>query len=184
MKRLEVILEKHAFINILASGLESYDSEVYGSIYGKRISDECYTITNAFPSVTAKRKPTQVTWFERFSRISSGIGRLEEKYLGDYHSHPGNMPHYSKIDKKEMKYDRSSLYIICSIIPMVEGYQSREWGTKNLLLTGTFDFDRTKYLFKFALYYFKHWNLEQPYGKPKLAKLICPYAEKFVSSVL
>ncbi len=173
MKRLEAILEEHAFINMLASGLECYACETYGSIYGKKIADEFYVIQNAFPSATAKRKTNKVTWPIRFSNLSIKIKSPDSEYLGDFHSHPNNTPEYSNPDKKGMKYDRSLLYIIYSINPMKRGYQPRRWRTKNMLLTGTFDFDKTRYLFMFALYFFNHHQ-----GRPKLARLICPYAEQ------
>lgn len=188
MSYLEAILEKHAFINMLESGLESYNCEIYGSIYGEKVTDRFYIIQNALPSVTAKRRPEKVTEISKFLTISRGMKFPDNDYLGDYHSHPNDWPRYSKIDKKDMKYDRSLLYIICSITPMKQDYRARKWRTKNKLLTGTlsgiYDFKGTRYVFMFALYYFKHGQVQPGYGKPKLAKLRCPYAEQLGTSIL
>lgn len=171
---LEVILEECAFLNMLATGIESYDKETFGHILGEKKSPDLYLVKYSLASVTSKRSRKSVYPSQRMKLIMSRYEDLGQKVLGDYHTHPDSDTDYSPADLEDMKTNRDYVYFIISVNQKSKFTQRKDWETKKHRLLGTFDFKDRRYHLDFTAYYFDDDEVKE-------AEVNCPFAYNFKS---
>lgn len=167
---LEIMLEEYAFINMITSGIECYDDECIGYLFGEyQKENELYVIKNSLVSVTARMDPESVMVTDDFNSI---IEKYVEKDLiiGDYHTHTGGPIQYSEEDLISMNDHKDWIYLILGIRENHKKHES--WRTRSKQLIGSFFHRNKNYLLKFAGYSY--------FGKDKKfksVKVTCPFAE-------
>lgn len=96
MKKLEerVELAGSCYYNMIRSLVESYSRESTGDLIGKKHKNR-FIMLNSYPILTAKRKPTEVSYenkeainrLKRMDKALNKLGGLGNRTIGGYHCH-------------------------------------------------------------------------------------------------
>ena len=173
---MEVFISENAFLAMVVGAVEVFHRETLGILLGYK-TENAFVVQNAIAYQTSERYPTEVQRDDHaHKRIKSFLENVKSpaKIIGDFHSHTqfgenkgGFQP--SKEDIDEMK--NGQVYFIVEINTKSK---ARGWDYN---LNGTMSGTVGNYFLKLAAWYRNEKN-----GKPKLAKIKCPFGLGFIWS--
>ena len=173
---MEVFISENAFLAMVVGAVEVFHRETLGILLGYK-TENAFVVQNAIAYQTSERYPTEVQRDDHaHKRIKSFLENVKSpaKIIGDFHSHTqfgenkgGFQP--SKEDIDEMK--NGQVYLIVEINTKSK---ARGWDYN---LNGTMSGTVGNYFLKLAAWYRNEKN-----GKPKLAKIKCPFGLGFIWS--
>lgn len=173
---MEVFISENAFLAMVVGAVEVFHRETLGILLGYK-TENAFVVQNAIAYQTSERYPTEVQRDDQaHKRIKSFLENVKSpaKIIGDFHSHTqfgenkgGFQP--SKEDIDEMK--DGQVYLIVEINTK---NKARIWDYN---LNGTMSGTVGNYFLKLAAWYTNEKN-----GKPKLAKIKCPFGLGFIWS--
>ena len=171
---MEVFISENAFLAMVVGAVEVFHRETLGILLGYK-TENAFVVQNAIAYQTSERYPTEVQRDDHaHKRIKSFLENVKSpaKIIGDFHSHTqfgeskgGFQPSNEDID--EMK--NGQVYLIVEINTKSK---ARGWDYN---LNGTMSGTVGNYFLKLAAWYRNEKN-----GKPKLAKIKCPFGLGFI----